>query len=241
MKLSHLFKRIFITKKCLICKEPISYDNKEPFCQDCIEQWRAFLETKCHKCGFKNTECTCLPSQIKSLSKHGAVWCVFYSGSSDSLANNLVFRLKREYNRDMIEHCAKEMAKSIKLLCHRHGISYKDYQITFAPRRKSGKRKFGFDHTRAIAKALGKILGIEVENCFINVGKREQKSLTKLERRENAKASYFIKNNICVEGKRYFVVDDIITSGATMRACVDLLTENGATDIIPVAYAKNNE
>ena len=240
MKLTRLMKRIFITKKCLICKEPISYDSKENFCQDCIEHWRSFLETKCHKCGFKNTECTCLPSQIKTVSKHGAVWCVFYSGTSDSLANNLVFRLKREYNRDMIEHCAKEMAKRIKLLCHRHGISYKDYQITFAPRRKSGKRKFGFDHTRAIAKELGKILGIEVENCFINVGKLEQKSLTKTERRENAKASYLLKNNVNIEGKRYFVVDDIITSGSSMLACAKLMYSVGAEIVIPVAFAKDN-
>ena len=241
MKFTWLLRRIFITRKCVICKEPISYDKKDFFCDECQKQWDTFLETKCHKCGFKNTECTCLPSLIKDVSKNGASWCVFYDGTSELLANNLVFKLKREYNRDIIEHVANMMANNIKLLSSRHGINVKDYVITYAPRRKSGKSKYGFDHTRAIAKELGKILGIEVENCFINVGTKEQKSLTKIERRENAKASYFIKNNICVEGKRYFVVDDIITSGATMRACVDLLTENGATDIIPVAYAKNNE
>ena len=102
MKLGYLLRRMLITRKCVICKEPISYEDKEPFCQDCIDQWKMLLETKCHKCGYKHNECTCLPSQIRQISKNGASWCVFYDGKSNLVANNLVFKLKREYNRGII-------------------------------------------------------------------------------------------------------------------------------------------
>lgn len=234
-------RRLFITRKCVLCKEPISYDADVPFCKDCIKHWKAFLEIKCTKCGFKHTECTCLPEQIKKFCKHGAVWCVFYDSESQLFANNLVFKLKREYNRDMIELCASLMAKNLKALCARYGIDYKDYVVTYSSRREVGKIRYGFDHTRKIAIALSRILGIKVENCFINKGKKEQKSLSKNQRRENAKASYYLKKNAQIADKKFFLVDDIITTGATMSACIELLYSQGANDVIPVAYAKSNK
>lgn len=240
MKFGYLLRRLLITRKCVICKEPISYDVPEPFCPDCIDQWKMLLETKCHRCGYKHKECTCLPSQIRQIGKHGAAWCVFYDGKSELVANNLVFKLKREYNRDMIDFCAELMSKNIVLLCSRHGINYKEYCVTYTPRRKSGKYQYGFDHAKKLAIAIAQNLGIKVESCFKNVGTEEQKLLTKEERRENAKSSYILRKKAEIEGKNFFLVDDIITSGSTMKACADILLGQGAKDIISVSYAKDN-
>ncbi len=240
MKFTELLRRLFITKKCVICKEPISYDAYEPFCSECMEHWKAFLEIKCHKCGYKHKECTCLPSQVRQIGKNGAVWCFFYDSKANLKANNLVFTLKREYNKDMIDFCTSEMARNIVLHSSRHGINYKDYCITYTPRRKSGKNKYGFDHSKKLAKSLASKLGIRVEKCLKNIGKKEQKALTKEGRKENAKSSYIVRRKAKIENQKYFLVDDIITSGSTMKACADILLSQGAKDIIPVSYAKDN-
>ena len=240
MKIGKIIRRIFITKKCVLCGEVIGFDSDKPFCHDCKEKFDSLLNTKCHTCGYKNSECTCLPNQITKICKNGAVWCVFYDADSKFGANNLVFGLKREYNRDVVDFCTSFMAKNIVNLCIRHGINYKDYVVTYAPRRKNGKRKYGFDHSKKLAKALALRLGLDVIDCFINVGKTEQKSLTKQERKQNAKSSYFMKDNLVLENKRVFIVDDIITTGATMSTLAELLYEKGASDVIPVAYAKRN-
>lgn len=240
MKLSYLLRRIFITKKCVACKEPISYDTRVPFCKECVEHWNALLELKCHKCGYKHNECTCLPSQVRQIGKHGAAWCVFYEGKSDLSANNLVFVLKREYNKDMIEFCAEQMSRNIMLLCSRYGIDYKEYCITFAPRRKTVKARYGFDQSQKLAFAVAKILGLKAEACLINIGIDEQKSLTKEQRRENAQKSYIANKKAQIANKKYFLVDDIMTSGSTLRACADILFTQGAKDVIAVTYAKDN-
>lgn len=240
MRISEIFRRMLMTKKCLACGEVISYDIKAPFCEDCLEQWQQFTKMKCHRCGHTRTECTCLPSQIREISKHGAVWCVFYDAKSNLPLNNLVFKLKRDYNRDIIEFCATEIVKNLKSLCLRHGIDYKDYLITYTPRRVSGKRKYGFDHSKRMALEISRILGIKTIKTLINVGTAEQKTLSKEKRKENAKQSYELSKNASVSGKKLFIVDDIITSGSTMKACADLLYQSGATDIIPLAFAKDN-
>ncbi|MBQ3223484.1 MAG: ComF family protein [Clostridia bacterium] len=165
---------------------------------------------------------------------------VFYDAKSNLPLNNLVFKLKRDYNRDIIEFCATEIVKNLKSLCLRHGIDYKDYLITYTPRRVSGKRKYGFDHSKRMAIEISKLLGIKTIKTLINVGTAEQKTLSKEKRKENAKQSYELSKNASVSGKKLFIVDDIITSGSTMKACADLLYQSGATDIIPLAFAKDN-
>ena len=240
MKISQLLPRFFITRKCLICNEPISYDEEKPFCKNCMPQWKMLLELKCHRCGRKNDECTCLPSQIRESSKYGATWCVFYDNHSKLVANNLVFKLKREYNRGIITFFASEMAKNLKSLTIRNGINYKDAIITYAPRRKKGRYYYGFDHSKKLALSLGKILGVKVKRMLINKGKKAQKLLTKEKRRENAIVSYKTIKRLNIKDKTIFLVDDIITSGSTMKACADLLYNRGAKTVLPVAYAKDN-
>ncbi len=235
-----LIKRITITRKCLLCNEPISYDEKEPFCENCILDWQSFLDAKCHRCGYKSSECTCLPRKIRAISPYGAVYCVFYDAKSNFKFNGLLFKLKRDLNRDLIDFCAQKITKNLLIMCKRHSIDYKAYSITYVTRRKKGSRKYGFDHAELLACSISKKLGIKLEKTIINNGTLEQKSLTKVEREENANESYELYEKANVKNKSYFLVDDIITSGATMKACATILKDNGANEIFPISFAKDN-
>lgn len=240
MTFLEVVKRMLVTRKCLLCKEPISYEEKEPFCEECTEHWNKLIDAKCHRCGYKVNECSCSPSRIRAIGGYGAVYCVFYDAKSSLQANSLVFNLKRDYDKSIIKFCAGKIAKNFLLLSSRHSIDYKDFTVTYVTRRKKGRRKYGFDHSKELAKALAAILGIKCEQTVINIGETEQKTLTKVQRQENAEKSYVYYNKADVKGKSYILVDDIITSGATMKACADILKNNGANVIIPVAFAKDN-
>ena len=66
-----------------------------------------------------------------------------------------------------------------------------------------------------------------------------QKVLNKKERLENARHSYELDKKARISGKKYLLVDDIITTGATMLASGELLLNAGALSVIPISYAKN--
>jgi competence protein ComFC len=92
---------------------------------------------------------------------------------------------------------------------------------------------------RKLAYSLAKNLGVRVEKCFVNTGILAQKTLNKKERLENARQSYVLRSDADVKGKKYLLVDDIITTGATMLASGELLLNAGALSVIPISYAKN--
>ena len=240
MKLSEIIKRTFITRKCIICGELISYDEKEPFCEKCSELWESQVNIKCKRCSYDREYCMCLPDKVKSISHGVAVWSVFYDSSSENQMNNIVYTIKRQGYRDSIDFCAGEIKKRLLYICNLHNINISEYEITYPSRKRSGISKYGFDHVKRLAHALSAKLGIKSVRLFANCGKEDQKELNKRERLKNAQKSYKIINAQYVSGKKFFLVDDVMTTGATLYACANLLYENGAVDVIPVTYAKDN-
>ncbi len=239
MKALELLKRIFITRQCLLCSNSISYENEIPICSLCEVEWDDFLEIRCNRCGGTRHDCMCAPILIK---KNFPIysWSVFYTPGSDSAANSLVFMLKYWRYREVINFCADLMKSSLVKTCKKHNIDYKAYAITYSPRRKRNKTKYFFDQSRELAKRLAELLGLEFVEAFVNNGDTEQKKLSSLERRRNAQESYFLKKDFVNKHKRYFLVDDIMTTGSTLLYCSRLLYSAGATEVIPVTYAKDN-
>ncbi|MBQ7353078.1 MAG: ComF family protein [Clostridia bacterium] len=240
MKIKEILKRMFIERDCIVCGEPISYDNIDYVCEDCEEDWYNLLTTRCNSCGNERDLCFCLPNLVKEINDSLAIWCVFYDKEKNPNANRIFFDLKKKGYRSVVKVMAEYISKVLISYCYAHNIKYKTFAITYVPRRKSMRRYYSFDQSEKLAKALGKLLNLPTFSCLDNKGRKEQKKLNKYERLENARKSYQLKKNAKVEYKNIFLLDDIITSGASMRACAEILYDNGAKSVIPVAFAKDN-
>ncbi len=242
MRLAEFFKIMLFNRLCLMCDEPIDRDQKLPICDDCLEDWDNLLETRCNSCGEDRYTCKCLP-RIAKKNFNVCCWSVFYSPSKPdelNLANLLVYRLKYSKYRECINFCAEVMKESLMECCYKRGINYKEYAVTYSPRRWHNRVRYEFDQARELAKRIAELLGLEFVETLQNIGTNEQKKLSAIERRRNAQESYAIKKNFENKHKKYFLVDDIMTTGATLVYCARLLYGVGATDVIPVTYAKDN-
>ena len=231
---------MFVERYCLLCGEAISYDLDEPFCVDCIDSWREFLKVKCRKCGRERDFCTCLPSKAKKINHAMVSWSVFYDASTNGDINLVFSYLKRKYDREVIDHCAEVMKRSLLTMCKARNVDYSEYAVTYTPRRNSSVIKYGFDQSEKLAKSIAKKLGLKFLKTFKNVGKKEQKGLNKNERAKNAQESYKLIEGSIKGGEKLFLVDDVMTSGATMYACAFQLYKNGATSVVPVVFARDN-
>ncbi len=240
MKVSEFLKQMFVERYCVLCGEAISYEEKEPFCEECREHWKEFLKVKCRNCGRINNDCICLPRKIIKINHGIAGWCVFYDGSTNGEINKLFYNLKHRYDREIVDLCAERMKDRVKGVFNSRGLIYKDYVVTYAPRRHKSANRYGFDQSKKLAKALAKKLGIKCINTFENVAKQEQKGLNKKERAFNAQSSYVYIEDSLKDYKNIILVDDIITSGATMYACAFQLYKHGANSVVPIAFAKDN-
>ncbi len=105
------------------------------------------------------------------------------------------------------------------------------------PVHKIRKLERGYNQSAMIAKPFAKELGL----CF------EEKALIKVrhlttqttktleERAENIKDSFKVKYSDRIKGKQIILIDDVITTGATVSECARVLLNAGAAGITAVS------
>lgn len=109
------------------------------------------------------------------------------------------------------------------------------------PLHRKRLRQRGFNQSQLIAAVLAKKwrLPLEVGNLRRVRWTEPQTSMDARERRENVIGAFAVRKVKRVEGQRVLLVDDVFTTGSTLRACAEALTEAGAAEVIAVTVARS--
>ncbi|HJD20524.1 MAG TPA: ComF family protein [Candidatus Gemmiger faecigallinarum] len=93
-----------------------------------------------------------------------------------------------------------------------------------------------------VARRLGQILGLPVYGDLRPTRRMlPQKSLPLAQRLQNQKDGYALRPGSEAAGRRVILVDDVITSGATVSACALALFRGGAADVFAISIAADEE
>lgn len=108
------------------------------------------------------------------------------------------------------------------------------------PIHSSKLRERGYNQSELISSLLAEKLSLPVSTHTVTRTRRtsQQTGLSKKERMENLKGSFIVVDRLGVMGKSVLVVDDILTTGATMNECSKVLLEAGAKHVSGFTLAK---
>ncbi len=98
------------------------------------------------------------------------------------------------------------------------------------PLHRARRRERGYNQAALLAAVLGEALRVPFAPGVIERirATRAQARLGARARRENLASAFRVSRAEWVRGRDVIVVDDVITSGATLEACLEALTEAGA-------------
>ena len=100
-------------------------------------------------------------------------------------------------------------------------------------------RKRGYNQSQCFAEGLSEVLNIPVENnCLLRkkyTGTQTKKS--RFERWENVENIFGIVNPHKIAGRHVLLVDDVITTGATIEACASVLLSLEGTRVSALSIA----
>lgn len=240
--MNELLYRLITVHQCIGCGKVLPYkDIKKTFCVDCREIYLTSQMEICPKCAQPVKECFCMPELLK---KGGALKLrklFFYDKNKRSMPQNkLIYFLKRKNTKRIAINLTNELAPIIKDELEDIG-EYDNAVFVSVPRSKHTKTVYGFDQSVFLCKFLSDACGIE----FLDVIRRKrgssQKSLTVGERKKNmARLLYADKKNVDrVRGKTVVLVDDVVTTGASMAACIDIILKSGAKNVICIALSSD--
>ena len=111
--------------------------------------------------------------------------------------------------------------------------------VAWAPLSRKRLRSRGYDQARLLAEAAAKELELSAEPLLRKVRHTPPQSgiTTPEARRANVSGAYEALSPQRTEGKRILLIDDIITTGATVSECARVLLLTGAESVYAAALA----
>lgn len=116
------------------------------------------------------------------------------------------------------------------------GILTRADAVTFVPVTGRAFARRGFDHMEEVARALCELSGLRLVDALAKHGAADQRRLGRSSRLERSRGAYEVVADVA--GLRLLLVDDVITTGATINASAAALRRAGATAIDALALAR---
>jgi len=221
ISLSPLFD-FFLPRICPGCNKKLS-SNEEPVCKECLDSILIADENLIQREYDRKFRSTRFISGFYSK----------YIFEADKTLQNVIHALK--YNKQFrIGTFLGEILAE--------GIISKKWSIDIilpVPIHHLKKAERGYNQSDFIVKGMSKILDIPYSTKLLKRTKYSE-SQTKLhinERAENVANAFKVKNPNRVTGKNILIVDDVCTTGATLKACGKVLSDACANSVYACSVA----
>ncbi len=160
-----------------------------------------------------------------------------YFFSKNTLLQHLMHQLKYKNNPDVGEYLGKQLGIAMQKSNRFTNID----GIVPIPLSKKRLQKRGYNQAAKICDGIAEQLQIPVfEGLTIRQRDNEtQTNKTRQERWENMQNVFVVENSTTIKNKNILLVDDIITTGATLEVCANELKKatNAKISIATLAWA----
>ena len=210
----HSFLYYFFPKRCPACKNLISPDSF--FCDSCILEYLSLIRS----------------DSIKELD-FPAYFVADYSGCVKKAIHKFkisgVTSIRHDIARDMSRLYFSKMA-----------ALNPDVMIP-APSHKSSYFKNGYSHTDLLAREISKIINVRYcRGALVKTVKTPpQHTLNLKERTQNLSGAFSVPDSKLplIKDKNVLLIDDISTTGSTLKECEKTLKNHGAASVSALLFA----
>lgn len=224
--------RIVLPSWCVACERELPWkERKASCCRSCWDALPRIDGPKCASCALPlpagTTLCiSCLAEPLP------LQWCDAwgeYRGALERLLGALKF-----HRHDFLDDALASLLEETIVL--RGDLAFD--AIVGVPMAPPKERRRGYNQADLLARALSRRIGVGCDMTLLGrAGERAtQSTLPKRERAANVRGAFSAASR--VKGKSILVVDDICTTGETLRACATALLREGAGRVCAVTVAK---
>lgn len=152
-----------------------------------------------------------------------------------SRIRNLIHNLKYRGITEIGHELGMIYGQSLKSSGFMSGISF----IMPVPLHPSRERSRGFNQSLLICQGLSDATSIPVLNDVLirSEVSATQTKRSRFERWENVEGIFTVKNSSLISGRHILLIDDVITTGSTIEACVNEISKIGGVKISVAAVA----
>lgn len=222
---------------CHICREPLEGAGEKIVCGACLAKLAPRGGPICPRCGrFHEGSggdhlCARCLAQAPAFSMHRS--CGVYGGALKEVILLFKYRKYAPLSRPLARFIDEGLGQDKAL--------WEDAEMLVpVPLHPSRRRDRGFNQARLLARDLGARRGFDVLPGALvkTLNRPAQAGLRAADRERNVRRAYAVKHANRVRGRTLILIDDVTTTGATIRECARVLKEAGAKEVRAITLAQ---
>ena len=242
LQLSTQLREIFETAivflypaKCRVCEEFLGVTSMPYICADCWQDMQFLEPPWCDICGTPEVNGLCDACAV-SPPRYGKLRSIaFYHTTLQQAIHLFKFEKKRVFAQPLVQLINTHIPSDCD-------IAEYDFVLPIPIHRKR-LRERGFNQAALLADGIAKAEDIPVLVDTL-VRKRHtvaQSSLDSAARQQNIVGAFEVRNPDIISGKRLLVIDDVFTTGATIREAVSELWTADPAEIDILTLARTSD
>ncbi len=207
---------------CLVCGR-----EGQLICHWCFEAACPPVPPRCYRCRAASPN-----SQIcAKCHRHSPLRHVWVATEYSDVAKRLLHFLKFERATAAAEPLAGYMAETLPYLDP-------TTLITYIPAATSRVRQRGYDQARLMSRELVKQLQLSSVSTLARLGQSRQVGASRAQRRQQMEHAFRPLHQAVITKRSILLVDDVLTTGATLEAAAKVLKTAGAKIVDAVVFAQ---
>ena len=224
---------LLLPPRCPACRTIVRTDGS--FCVACWSELRFITAPMCARCGVPfevdhgpGTTCgACLKDPPRFTAARAAL---VYHGS----ARRVLLGFKHGDRDHLVRLMAPQMVRAA------HGWLGPDAVLVPVPLHRWRLWRRGYNQAALLARAVGRASAtpVAVDALVRRRATAMSTGMTRAQRAKNVRGAFGVQRHAAVAGRRVILVDDVLTTGATVAACTRTLLRAGATRVDVLTWAR---
>lgn len=220
---------------CVVCSQLMPWSEKGIVCGHCWSKVRELPHPRCDRCGHPRDAWSCrwcenLPPFVRSARS----FCWIGAGTGKAIVHSLKY--------EGWKRVADSIAARMSRLAFPRDVVEERSIIIPLPLAPARLRERGFNQCERIARALAPLWQIHVRADLLEraIASRSQTELTPGERKGNVAGAFSVPSRArsALEGRHVVLLDDVVTTGATLREAASALFAAGARTISCMTFGR---
>lgn len=213
---------VFAPHTCLEC----GVEEDKLVCEGCVENLPV-VPSRCYRCKAVTDDFSVCDSCVRKTPLRQVLVATHYEGVAKELARHMKY-----------ERARGGMAEAAVILRPLLTCLPSDIVLVHVPTATSRVRTRGYDQAKLLARSLAHISGLPCRALLARVGQAHQVGAARAERIRQLQDAFRPVHLSEIRGKHIVLVDDVLTTGATLETAARMLRRAGAERVSAIVFAQ---
>ncbi len=227
---------------CVYCHKFVGDDRILIFCQSCWSTMPLISESVCPRCGTPYSSHSVLQYAPEFLCGDCRTAPPFFdracaAASYEGVIKEAIHQFKFHQKTGLGKPLAQALISRIPT-----SLDISQYQaILPVPLHKTRQRQRGYNQSAILARHLARHYGLRVLGHKLlrtRPTNAQAQMKGRKERQENVKNAFSVRSPEVIRDQNLILIDDVLTTGATMNECAKVLKQAGAASILVLTLSR---